>query len=97
VKSLHWPSDRVCGLLANVSIYPHPPVRPILKINNVIYSHRRDGFIAKQAAAEQATTAKDEALEELIEAIKTDIRYAGNTVNFNDEKLKLIGWAVLHF
>ncbi|GAH11786.1 unnamed protein product, partial [marine sediment metagenome] len=41
----------------------------------------------------EATTAKDDALEELVEAIKTDIRYAENTVDFDDDKLKLIGWA----
>jgi len=42
---------------------------------------------------EAATATKDEALEELIEAIKADICYAENTVNFDDDKLKLIGWA----
>jgi len=59
----------------------------------MIYSARRDNFIAKQAAAEEATTAKDEVLEELVGAMKTDIRYAVNTVHFDDDKLKLIGWA----
>ena len=29
----------------------------------------------------------------MVEAAKSDIRYAENTVNHNDEKLKLIGWA----
>jgi len=43
--------------------------------------------------AEQATAAKNEALEELIEAMKADIRYAENAVDFDDDKLKLIGWA----
>ncbi len=82
------------GLLDNASIYPQPPVNPwLIRIKNMIYSSRRDDFIAKQAAAEQATTAKDEALEELIEAMKADIRYAENTVDFDDDKLKLIGWA----
>lgn len=59
----------------------------------MIYRRYRENLIAKQAATEAATTTKDEALEELIEAIKTDIRYAENTVNFNDEELKRIGWA----
>jgi hypothetical protein len=35
---------------------------------------------------------KDDVLEELIDALKSDIRYAENTVNFDDDKLKLIGW-----
>ena len=59
----------------------------------MIYLNRRNNFIAAQAAAEQAITDKDEALEELIEAMKADIRYAENTVDFDDDKLKLIGWA----
>ncbi|GAH03840.1 unnamed protein product, partial [marine sediment metagenome] len=49
--------------------------------------------IAAQAAAEQATADKDDALEELVDAMKSDIRYAENTVDFDDDKLKLIGWA----
>jgi len=82
------------GLWSNRPIYPTPPVHPMLiRIKSMIYSSRRDNFIAKQAAAEQTTTAKDDALEELVEAIKTDIRYAENTVDFDDDKLKLIGWA----
>jgi len=82
------------GLLDNNSTYPNPPVHPMLiRIKSMIYSARRDNFIAKQAAAEEATTAKDEVLEELVGAMKTDIRYAVNTVHFDDDKLKLIGWA----
>ncbi len=59
----------------------------------MIYRRYRENLIAKQAAVEAATTAKDEALEELVEAMKSDIRYAENTVDFDDDKLKLIGWA----
>jgi len=82
------------GLWSNRPIYPQPPVSPwLIRIKSMIYSSRRDNFIAKQAAAEQATTAKDEVLEELVEAMKVDIRYAENTVDFDDDKLKLIGWA----
>lgn len=82
------------GLLDNNAIFPQPPVHPILiRIRKIIYQSRHDNFLANQAAAEQATTNKTEALEELIEAMKTDIRYAENTVDFDDDKLKLIGWA----
>jgi len=82
------------GLAGNAATYPQPPVHPVLlRVKNMIYSARREDLIAKQAAAEQATAAKDESLEELIEAMKADIRYAENTVNFDDDKLKLIGWA----
>jgi hypothetical protein len=32
-------------------------------------------------------------MEDLVDAMKSDIRYAENTVDFDDDKLKLIGWA----
>jgi len=82
------------GIGSNRPIYPKPPVHPILiRMRKIIYQSRHDNFLAAQAAAEQATTDKTEALEILIEALKDDIRYAENTVNFDDDKLKLIGWA----
>ena len=82
------------GLLANNPKYPKLPVHPIsLRFKTIIYRHRRENLIAKQAAMEAATTIKDEALEELVEAMKADICYAKNTVDFDDDKLKLIGWA----
>jgi len=82
------------GLLDNNAIFSQPPVHPILiRIRKIIYQSRHDNFLAAQAAAEQATGDKSEALEELIEAMKADIRYAENTVNFDDDKLKLICWS----
>ena len=82
------------GLWGNRPVYPQPPVHPIsLRFKAIIYSRYRENLIAKQAVAEAATTAKTEALEDLTEAMKADIRYAENTVNFDDNKLKLIGWA----
>ncbi len=83
------------GLLSNrPTIYPNPPVHPIsLRFKAITYRRQREDLIAKQAAVEAATATKDEALEELVEAMKAGIRYAENTVNFDDDKLKLIGWA----
>ena len=82
------------GLWGNRPVYPQPPVHPIsLRFKAIIYSRYREDLIAKQAAAEQAVTVKNEALGDLTEAMKTDIRYAENTVNFDDNKLNLIGWA----
>jgi len=43
--------------------------------------------------AQAATATKDEVLADLVDSMKDDIRYAENTVDFDDEKLKLIGWA----
>lgn len=82
------------GLWDNRLVYPQPPVHPIwLRIKSMICLARRNDFIAAKAAAEQAVTVKNEALEDLTEAMKADIRYAENTVNFDDNKLKLIGWS----
>jgi hypothetical protein len=82
------------GLLDNNAIFSQPPVHPLLLRNRMyFYRNRRDQCLAACAAAEQATTDKTDALEILIEAMKADLRYAENTVNFDDDKLKLIGWA----
>ena len=82
------------GLWGNLPVYPQPPVHPMtLRIKSMVYFSRRNVFIAKQAAAEQATADKDDALQDLIDAMKSDLRYAENTVDYDDEKLKLIGWA----
>jgi hypothetical protein len=59
----------------------------------LVYRNRRDIMLARQAKAESTITAENEALEDLIEALKSNIRYAENTVNYDDDKLKLIGWA----
>ncbi len=73
--------------------FPAPPVTSAnLTTLVTAYSTAKTAAMAAQAAAEQATTAKDEKLTELVEGMKSDIRYAENTVNFDDEKLKLIGW-----
>ncbi|MBU1320465.1 MAG: fibronectin type III domain-containing protein [candidate division Zixibacteria bacterium] len=86
--------EMAVGLAANVAIYPAPPVSTIdLTTALSDYTNAKNAAVAAQAAAEQATTDKDVALEDLTDALKTDIRYAENTVDFDDDKLKLIGWA----
>jgi hypothetical protein len=82
------------GLLDNTPTFPQPPVHPILiRIKKLTYQSRHNNFMAARAAAESAIADKDAALEKLIDALKSDIRYAENTVNFDDDKLKLIGWS----
>jgi hypothetical protein len=73
--------------------YPSPPVTTA-DLTTLIdeYTTARNAAIAGQATAEQATADKDLKLTALIDGMKSDIRYAENTVNFDDEKLKLIGW-----
>jgi hypothetical protein len=84
----------VSGLTDNAAVYPAPPVAP-LDLTTLVnaYTTAKNAAIAAQAAAEDATAIKDDALEDLADAMKSDIRYAENTVNFDDDKLKLIGWA----
>ena len=82
------------GLTDNAAIYPAPPVLPVdLTALVNTYTSVKNTAIAAQAVAEEATADKDDALDSLVEAMKTDIRYAENTVDFDDDKLKLIGWA----
>ena len=57
------------------------------------YTTAKNAAVAAIAAAENATGTKDDALEALTDAMKSDIRYAENKVNYDDDKLKLIGWA----
>ncbi len=84
----------VSGLTANAVLYPAPPVAVLdLTAAKTAYITALNAAIAAAAAAEAATTSKDDVLEDLVDAMKSDIRYAENTVDFDDDKLKLIGWA----
>ena len=82
------------GLTGNLTVYPAPPVLPLDLVALIsAYQSAKNGAIAATAAAEEATATKNDALDDMVEAMKTDIRYAENTVNYDDDKLKLIGWA----
>jgi len=50
------------------------------------YTTAKNAAIAAVAAAEQKTADKDDALENLTDAMKSDIRYAENKVNYDDDK-----------
>ena len=56
------------------------------------YITAKNAAVAAMAAAEQATADKDEVLQALTDKMRADLRYAENTVDFDDEKLKLLGW-----
>jgi hypothetical protein len=84
----------VTGLTRSVETYPAPPVVPAaLGRLRDEYLTAKNAAIAAQATAEQATLTKDSKLADLIDGIKSDLRYAENTANYDDETLKLIGWA----
>lgn len=85
--------DMTAGLTANAATYPAPPVAPAgLQARIDAYTAFRDAAVAALAAAEQATASKNEALQLLTDDMKSDLRYSENTVDFDDDQLKLIGW-----
>jgi len=82
----------ITGLTANAALYPAPPVAVLdLTAAKTAYLTALNDSIAAKAVAEAATASKDDALESPTDAMKSDIRYAENTVDYDDDKLKLIG------
>jgi len=83
----------VTGLTDNAALYPAPPVTPAdLQAVLVSLITLGDECVAARAAAEQATVTKDAGLEELTDAMRAVLRYAEDTVNYDDAKLSLLGW-----
>ncbi len=84
----------MAGFSANAATYPAPPVTAV-EFAGLLngYMTAKNDATAAAAASEAAFTAKADALDDLVEAMKTNIRYAENTVNYDDDQLKLIGWA----
>ena len=83
----------VTGLAANVADFPSPPVA------SAALAALLDSFItlcdeqvAAQAAAEQVTATKNAGLEELVTAMRADLRYAEDAVSYDDAKLTALGW-----
>ena len=82
------------GLTASVADFPSPPVAPAALqalLDSLITLN--DQQVAAQAAAEQVTQTKAAALEELITAMRADLRYAEDAVDYDDSKLSALGWA----
>ena len=83
----------VTGLAANPADYPTPPITSVdLQALLVSFITLCDDQVAALAAAEQATETKASGLEELVTAMKADLRYAEDAVNFDDPKLTALGW-----
>nr|VFJ49402.1 MAG: hypothetical protein BECKFM1743A_GA0114220_100713 [Candidatus Kentron sp. FM]VFJ76102.1 MAG: hypothetical protein BECKFM1743C_GA0114222_109101 [Candidatus Kentron sp. FM]VFK10501.1 MAG: hypothetical protein BECKFM1743B_GA0114221_101425 [Candidatus Kentron sp. FM] len=81
------------GLKENSDIYPSPPIDTLdLDEKITAYENARGAAILAQAAAEQATADKNAALQALTETMKLELRYAEMTVNYDDTKLKTLGW-----
>jgi len=83
----------VTGLAEHAADFPAPPVTSAALaalLNSFITLG--DEQVAALAAAEQATTTKKAGLEELVTAMKADLRYAEDAVNRDDAKLTALGW-----
>jgi len=83
----------VTGLTENAADFPAPPVAA-LDLQALLDSFITlcDEQTAAQATAEQATETKRAALAELVTAMKADLRYAEDAVDYNDAKLTALGW-----
>ncbi|KKR03994.1 MAG: hypothetical protein UT30_C0014G0002 [Candidatus Uhrbacteria bacterium GW2011_GWF2_39_13] len=81
------------GLRGNPD-FPKPPISwPSLKMKSLIFRARQNDKVKADAKLTGAENLKKKALKNLIAAIKKNLRYAENTVNFDDNKLKLLGWS----
>jgi len=86
------------GLKDNPAVFPNPPHPPNQPGNGIrwfvlVFQARRNDLSAARALAASATAAKDEALANLVDLMKSDLLYAENTAHDDNDKLKLIGWS----
>ena len=85
--------EMITGFTDNVGVYPAPPVAvPDLTTAKSDCLAAINAVVAAKAAAKAAVEAKETALTALEDAMKSDIKYAENTVGDDDAKLSLIGW-----
>ncbi len=83
----------VKGLTDHTDIYPTPPILPAaLQALIDTYLDKRDASDTLAMQTRQANLDEAVALEAINAANKSDLRYAENTVNNNNEKLKLLSW-----
>nr|VFJ88002.1 MAG: Fibronectin type III domain-containing protein [Candidatus Kentron sp. H]VFJ89976.1 MAG: Fibronectin type III domain-containing protein [Candidatus Kentron sp. H]VFJ96353.1 MAG: Fibronectin type III domain-containing protein [Candidatus Kentron sp. H] len=82
------------GFKAHSDIYPNPPLDiPDFDAAMEAYVVARDAAVGARGEAKRAIDAKDEALAAFVGNIKSALRYAENTVDYDDGELELIGWS----
>jgi len=83
----------ISGLRSQQETFPAPPVPPDeLQTRFATYVTAREAAVEASGLAASSYTMKDEALDELVADMKSNIRYAENTADFDDGKLKTLGW-----
>ncbi len=96
-KIVKLAQDMVSGFSKNAAIYPDPPVSA-KDLKKYLDESLKTGDEAEQIHAEalKKTAAEDKALDKLEGAMKKDLRYAENKVDFDNADLKKIGWHGRH-
>jgi len=84
----------LAGLTGHAAIYPDPPI-DLADFQAAIDSYHQASavLVAARAAKEMATGQKQDALADLKDKLKRQLRYAENRVGFDDNKLNMLGWA----
>ena len=83
----------VTGLVANAADFPTPPVASAaLQALLDSFVTLCDDAVAARATSEQATETKAAGLDELVTAMRADLRYAEDAVNYDDARLTALGW-----
>jgi hypothetical protein len=85
--------DLIAGLSENTEFFPSPPVTTeVLQGSYQAYKEARDAAVRAEGTARDAFDVKDEALDELSEHMKANLKYAEFAVNSEEGKLNLLGW-----
>ena len=81
------------GLTQAAEEYPTPPV-PAAELQGKLDAYRAadTATVAAETAFRHQHAEKDDALEELVDAVKADLRYAEIAVRDAPEKLAALGW-----
>lgn len=81
------------GLRESSSTFPDPPVS-VDELQGVLDEYKRADAAVQEAKASVALRYKEkaESYAALVDCMKSDIRYAENTVDYDDAKLTAIGW-----
>jgi hypothetical protein len=85
--------DLIAGLSEHTEHFPSPPVATeVMQSSYQAYKEARDAAVRAEGMARDAFDVKDDALEELTEHMKANLKYAEFAVNGEEGKLNLLGW-----
>jgi hypothetical protein len=83
----------ISGLGTATEDFPNPPVPPDeLQVALDEYEKAKDDALVADGKSRETFALKDEALEQLTDAMRADIRYAENTARHDPERLRRLGW-----